>query len=155
MQSLSLYLALSLLRFLSLFRQRIRPLRNPYHRGFPSWHVTGERSSKGVDWLEGSSVETNSLWWQSMQRAWPSSGFPTLYRRLWPSPASVQGPKQFFFASSSQWYSSFTTKVVGSSRRFSVHKRQTLLVDSSQTEPYFEVTISNLYSWRKMLSNTI
>ena len=39
--------------------------------------------------------------------------------------------------------------------RFSVQIGKTLIVDPSQTDPYFKVTISNPYSWQKMISNDI
>ena len=38
---------------------------------------------------------------------------------------------------------------------FFVQKRKTLLVDSSQIEPYFGIMISNSYLWQKILSNDI
>ena len=38
---------------------------------------------------------------------------------------------------------------------FSNENGKILLVDPSQTKPYFEVKILNPYSWKKMLSNGI
>ena len=49
----------------------------------------------------------------------------------------------------------FATKVPRSLTRSLVRNDKTLPVDPSQTEPYFEVKISNPYSWRKMISNSI
>ena len=43
-------------------------------------------------------------------------------------------------------------KVPGSSAHFYVQKWQILYVDPIQMEPYFDVTISNPYSWKKILS---
>ena len=55
----------------------------------------------------------------------------------------------------SQWYPPFTMKVWGSLAHISMQKRQTLPVDLSQTEHYFEVTFLNSYLWQQILSYSI
>ena len=57
----------------------------------------------------------------------------------------VLGPKQLILASSSRWYPLFPTKVSGSLAHISMQS-ETMQVDMSQIEPYFEVMISNSYS---------
>ena len=65
------------------------------------------------------------------------------------------GLNKFISTSSSKWYPLFMTKVPISLACISVQKRQILLVDPSQMEPYFEVTILNSYLWRKIHFNGI
>ena len=66
---------------------------------------------------------------------------------LRPLPPPSLGPKRFISTPSSQWYPSFMTKVSGLLECIFVHKQQTLSLEPSQMKPYFEVTISNSYSW--------
>ena len=76
----------------------------------------------------------------------------------WPSLAVLTTIKGWFMISilsSLQWYPLFTMKVFRSLTRFFVQNDKIFPVDPSQTELYFEVTISNLYSWRKITSNII
>ena len=68
---------------------------------------------------------------------------------------AILGAVVFSIASYSRWYPPFPTKVPESLACIFVQKWQTLQVDLNQTEPYFDVTIPNLYLWKKMLSNYI
>ena len=60
---------------------------------------------------------------------------------------------KFISTSSLKWYPPFLMIVLGSLTHISVQKQQTLPVDLTQIESYFEVMISNLYLWWEMLSN--
>ena len=76
----------------------------------------------------------------------------------WQSPVSFGGQPWYQTAQHTPLFkmvlfvSDESVRIVGT--HFCV-EQQTLPIDLSQTEPYFEVTISNSYSWRKMLSNII
>ena len=82
-------------------------------------------------------------------------GFSTLYYHIWPPHFWFKVINKFLLTSSSQWYPLFIMKVSWSSTYFSMQKQQTLLINLSQIEPYFEVTIFCSYSWRTILSKGI
>ena len=82
-------------------------------------------------------------------------GFSMLYRHLWPPHFRFKFINKFLLTFLSQWYPLFMMKVSESSTYFSVQNQQTLLIDLSQIEPYFEVTIFCSYSQRKILSKGI
>ena len=80
--------------------------------------------------------------WRSTARGRPWEERPKK-RRLRPPPLSFQGSNQLLSTSLSYWYPPFAMKVLGLAACFFVQIYETLTVDLSQTEPYFELTISN------------
>ena len=85
---------------------------------------------------------SNHYRWQWCTTRGRPRGRTMTNRRLWPPPLPFQGPHKFLSTSSSYWYPLFKMKIPGSITHISVQIRETLTVDLSQTESYFEITIS-------------
>ena len=75
-----------------------------------------------------------------------SCSWMTFKCHLRPLSSSFMGLNKFILISSSKWYPSFLTKVPESSIHFFLCKTETLQVDLSQIETYFEAVILNSYS---------
>ena len=140
LSSLSLSPSLSLSLSLSLRSKQL--LHDQAHLASCMCHLDLDR----IGHLGRSLVASHSKRWWSMQRVWEGRGTPSSSTVLQPFFMVVLGANKFLSTSSSKWYPSFVTKMPGLSARFSIQKRQILLVDPSQTVPYFEVTVSNSYS---------
>ena len=95
--------------------------------------------------LSPSAVELPPL--AAMHDKWEAAGRTTTKRRLQPILTANHGTKKFPLASSSYWYPPFATKMFGLAICFSVQIDETLIVDLTQMEPYFKVTISNCQLW--------
>ena len=117
------------------------------------WARIRPMTSEGAEKGGGSYPAPRSSLLEAVGRMWGRSYSLALHYHFSATALANLGAKMLSILPSSKWYPLFLKKVPRWTTHFSMQKRHTLQVDLSKTEPYFEITISNLYSWPEILSN--